>query len=314
MPSPSTVLPCPLAPYQRTGMMQQEIVYNDSPQYEPASAPTYLPAPPTNTPEELEMNDGDATLVGVGEEPEMGYTTSSSTTAVSKAEETESVEWKGALLEHKGMKKKTGLPSKSAIWPSEGDLLRGTRHAIPGIHCPYAYQAVDTFGTPFAMQHEDFGLFSLNHLYAGEKIWTIIAPAHMEKLDEKLKSTSPGISGCAQFLRHAATYIPCPLLDEWGIQFRIIRQMPREVIITFPRAYHQGFSVGATPAEASNYTDKDWDIRETARNSDKPKTRPKTTWERSLEDEEGDEADDEEKPVEENHQRRTKRERGNHSI
>lgn len=38
-----------------------------------------------------------------------------------------------------------------------------------------------------------------------------------------------------------------------------MQQNAGEAILTFPRAYHQGFSIGDTLAEAVNYADNDWD-------------------------------------------------------
>lgn len=63
---------------------------------------------------------------------------------------------------------------------------------------------------------------------------------------------------CSQFLRHFARYIKRDTLDKWGVRYTLVRQLPGEVIMTFPKVYHQGFSTGSTVAEAINYAGEDW--------------------------------------------------------
>ncbi|KAK0664420.1 Lysine-specific demethylase 4D [Lasiodiplodia hormozganensis] len=107
------------------------------------------------------------------------------------------------------------------------------------------------------MHVEDCHLASINYLYTGEKVWIIVEPQSGSRLEEKLAAT--GIEkGCSQFLRHSARYVPRPLLDEWGISYKVVRQLSGEIIVTFPGAYHQGFSTGFTCAEAVNYAEADW--------------------------------------------------------
>lgn len=154
---------------------------------------------------------------------------------------------------------KIGLPSDCPISRLNGDCLVRTKKRVPGIHWPYAYQAGCAFGAPFTMHVEDFWLISINYLYAGEKVWVIVAPKHYHRLEAELKGR-PGFEyrPCEQFLRHSPKYIPLKTLDEWGVSYRIVRQKNYEVIITFPKAYHEGFSTGYTFAVAVNYADKEW--------------------------------------------------------
>lgn len=154
-------------------------------------------------------------------------------------------------------RRRIGLPPKSPIFPLEGNRLSETRTSIPGIHAPYAYVSGRAFGAPFAMHVEDCCLSSVNYLYAGEKIWYVLEPEHGKILEERLAASNMR-KKCSQFLRHSARYITQSSLDDWGISYKVVRQMPNEVIITFPGAYHQGFSTGFTCAEAVNYADQDW--------------------------------------------------------
>ncbi|KAJ9634554.1 hypothetical protein H2199_008837 [Coniosporium tulheliwenetii] len=112
------------------------------------------------------------------------------------------------------------------------------------------------------MHIEDYWLLSVNYLYTGEKIWTTVSSENGHFLEQKLKATNGSLypSDCAQFLRHSATYIPHTTLSEWGIPYSLVHQNPHEVVITFPRAYHEGFSAGCTIAEAANYADANWNF------------------------------------------------------
>jgi len=158
---------------------------------------------------------------------------------------------------------KLGLPNKSPIWPLKGDRLPETKKRIPGIHWPFSYQAGPTFGAPFAIHQEDHRLHSINYLYTGQpKVWVIIAPGHAQRLEEKLRATNGSYykTICEQFVLHSATYVLRSTLDAWGISFQIIRQLPNEAVVTFPRSYHQGFNAGYNLAEAVNYADCNWNI------------------------------------------------------
>ena len=152
-----------------------------------------------------------------------------------------------------------GLP-RSPIWPLKGDCLLKTKARVPGIHWPYAYEANDTFGALFTVHREDWDLLSVNYLHKGIKYWIVVSSEFTDLLERKVRESESSIklTGCAQFLRHYPTYILGPTLDKWGISYKVICQMAGEVIITFPRVYHQGFSAGYTFAEAVNYADERW--------------------------------------------------------
>ena len=152
--------------------------------------------------------------------------------------------------------------STCPIWPLKGNGLSKTGMDIPGIHWPYFYEAWDAFGTPFAMHREDGDLHSINYLWVGNKSWTAVPASHINTLEEKSRETNGSYYSydCAQFLRHSATFYPSSILDHWGIPYKIVIQRAGEVIITFPRVYHQGFSTGYTFAVAANYADEYWSV------------------------------------------------------
>ena len=152
-----------------------------------------------------------------------------------------------------------GLPDTCIIWPRQGDRLPCTKYKIPGLHSPFCYESADKFGAIFACHLEDFYLYSLNHLHVGRKVWKVISPAHTEVFERMLKSSDKSIAtDCAQFLRHASIYFQRGNLNKWDIPFTLIDQRAHEIVITFPKAYHEGFSTGYTRAEAVNYADCNW--------------------------------------------------------
>ncbi|MCJ1449496.1 MAG: hypothetical protein MMC23_010016, partial [Stictis urceolatum] len=155
---------------------------------------------------------------------------------------------------------KQGL-SVSPIWPLKPNKLINTKRRVPGIHWPYAYKSNATIGAVFACHVEDWQLHSLNVLYEGSKVWIIVPPSGKELLESKLSTKRPGPK-CAQFVRENAVYIPTKVLQKWGVPYSIMRQSPKEIVVTLPETYHQGFSVGSTFAEAVNYADNEWNPKD----------------------------------------------------
>lgn len=165
--------------------------------------------------------------------------------------------WTDQEVKTERQRLRLGLPSASAIWPLSGNMLDGTSR-IPGLHTPFAYLAPKGFGTPFAIHQEDWNLYSIHHLSKGYKLWCIIQPDEKKKL-EMLCSEALSLShDCDQFLRHNSTYLPVKKLKEWEIRYTLVLQKPNTAIITYPGAYHQGFSVTGTIGEAVNYADSSW--------------------------------------------------------
>jgi len=154
-----------------------------------------------------------------------------------------------------------GMPS-SPIWPLKGDRLRETRIRVPGTHWPYAYEANNAFGAIFTIHREDWDLCSINYLYEGTKPWIVVSTDYADLLEQKIRKSDPTFkfSDCSQILRHYPTYIPTAILDKWEVPYKTICQMAGEIILTFPRVYHQGFSAGPTFAEAVNYADETWSM------------------------------------------------------
>jgi hypothetical protein len=110
------------------------------------------------------------------------------------------------------------------------------------------------------MHEEDWHLMSLNLAYYGRKIWTVVAPRQADHLQSQYSLEVEALKPCSQNIRHCATYIPREKLKSWGLEIRVFPQDPGDVVVTFPRAYHQGFSTGVTIGEAVNYAPDSWSV------------------------------------------------------
>lgn len=153
-----------------------------------------------------------------------------------------------------------GLPEQSPIWPFAGNELDRTAKYVPGLHHPFAYKSGTHFGAPFALHKEDCDLVSLNVLYFGCKVWTVVAHQHASLVEQQHKSIWRHRYTCAQSLRHCSTWVFPRTLTEWGANTVTLRQQPNEVVVVYAGAYHQGFCVGATLGEAVNYAPLGWSI------------------------------------------------------
>ena len=59
-------------------------------------------------------------------------------------------------------------------------------------------------------------------------------------------------------LHNINTMISAYEIAKRGVPMYALRQMPGEFVVTFPRAYHGGFSLGFNIGEAVNFATPDW--------------------------------------------------------
>ncbi|KAK0708709.1 JmjC domain, hydroxylase-domain-containing protein, partial [Lasiosphaeris hirsuta] len=151
-----------------------------------------------------------------------------------------------------------GLPSKSHVAKIRGNQLEKTAYAIDGIHTPTAYR-----GTPFApfqWHVENFWLMSVNVLHSGEKIWYWSEPSSLAAIDAVFQERPLlGKPSHDDYLGHEALFGGTDHLRQQGIAIRCFKQKEGQVMVTYPRVLHSGFSVTDTLAEAINYADETWD-------------------------------------------------------
>lgn len=140
-------------------------------------------------------------------------------------------------------------------------MISECRHVFVAI---YAY--VSKHRTKFPLHVEDFYLKSANLLHAGApKLWVIINPQCVHKLEGRLAELLEIQLRCSQFLRHPMVLPSLSLLQSWRIQFSMVLQQSGDLILIDSNAYHYGVNLGPNIAEAINYSDPDWIVPPTYR-------------------------------------------------
>ncbi|KAJ8613625.1 hypothetical protein MRB53_036919 [Persea americana] len=144
-------------------------------------------------------------------------------------------------------------------------ILRLLKNAIPGVTDPMLY--IGMLFSMFAWHVEDHFLYSINYHHCGaSKTWYGIpghAASDFEMVVQKHVYTheilpSKGDGAAFDLLLGKTTMFPPNILLEHDVPIYKAVQKPGEFIITFPRAYHAGFSHGFNCAEAVNFAIGDW--------------------------------------------------------
>ncbi|XP_027360817.1 lysine-specific demethylase JMJ706-like isoform X2 [Abrus precatorius] len=144
-------------------------------------------------------------------------------------------------------------------------ILRLLETSIPGVTEPMLY--IGMLFSMFAWHVEDHYLYSINYHHCGaSKSWYGI-PGHAALEFERVVRehvytndilSSDGEDGAFDVLLGKTTLFPPNILLEHGVPVYKAVQKPGEFIITFPRAYHAGFSHGFNCGEAVNFAIGDW--------------------------------------------------------
>lgn len=132
------------------------------------------------------------------------------------------------------------------------------RQSIPGVSQPYVY--LGTRGSLTAIHCEDGGAYSMNLLIQGEpKQWRGIQPKDNEFL-ETLTDVAhfDEYLSCAEYMSHKSVVPYATTLQNQEIDVLITCQLPGELVITYPTAYHWVWNEGFNVAEAWNYGDKEY--------------------------------------------------------
>ncbi|XP_015068933.2 lysine-specific demethylase JMJ706-like isoform X1 [Solanum pennellii] len=143
--------------------------------------------------------------------------------------------------------------------------LRLLVNEIPGVTDPMLY--IGMLFSMFAWHVEDHYLYSINYHHCGAaKTWYGV-PGH-EALqfenfirhrvyNEEILSEN-GVNGAFNILQERTTMVSPKILLQHGVPVYKAVQMPGEFVITFPRAYHSGFSHGFNCGEAVNFAIGEW--------------------------------------------------------
>lgn len=144
-------------------------------------------------------------------------------------------------------------------------ILRLLESEIPGVTDPMLY--IGMLFSMFAWHVEDHYLYSINYHHCGaSKTWYGI-PGHAALEFEKVVRehvytrdilSADGEDGAFDVLLGKTTLFPPNILLEHDVPVYKAVQKPGEFVITFPRAYHAGFSHGFNCGEAVNFAIGDW--------------------------------------------------------
>lgn len=134
-------------------------------------------------------------------------------------------------------------------------VLQYVKVGINGINVPWMYLG-NLFST-FCWHNEDNYLYSINYHHWGQpKLWYGVpgAAKHADGLERVFKSyLSLKTRDIPDLLHHITTMFSPRLLEAAGVPVYKLIQHPGEYVITFPRAFHGGFSLGANIGEAVNF-------------------------------------------------------------
>ena len=139
-------------------------------------------------------------------------------------------------------------------------ILRHVRVGINGINVPWMYYG-SLFST-FCWHNEDNYLYSINyHHWGAPKQWYGVpgSKKDAEGLEKVFKDyLSMKMRDVPDLLHHITTMFSPRLLKQGGVPVYKLVQNPGEFVVTFPRAFHGGFSYGPNCGEAVNFATHDW--------------------------------------------------------
>jgi JmjC domain, hydroxylase/C5HC2 zinc finger len=139
-------------------------------------------------------------------------------------------------------------------------VLRHVKVGINGINVPWMYYG--SLFTTFCWHNEDNHLYSMNYHHKGApKLWYGVpgAKESAEGLERVFKNyLSMKMRDAPDLLHHITTMFSPRLLQSSNVPVYKTLQHEGEFVITFPRAFHCGFSLGPNIGEAVNFATHDW--------------------------------------------------------
>lgn len=129
---------------------------------------------------------------------------------------------------------------------------------ISGISMPWLY--IGMLFCSFCWHVEDNFLYSINYMHFGaNKTWYGVPASAAPLMESAFRSIVPDEFAKRPLLLHDLVTNICPSrLQQYGVPVCRAIQQAGEFVITFPRAYHAGFSHGFNCGEAVNFACADW--------------------------------------------------------
>jgi len=142
----------------------------------------------------------------------------------------------------------------------QDSILRHVKIGINGINVPWLYFGC-LFST-FCWHNEDNYLYSINYHHKGApKQWYGVPGTRKdaEGLEKVFKNyLSMKMRDVPDLLHHITTMFSPRLLQQGGVPVCKVIQYPGEYVVTFPRSFHGGFSMGPGIGEAVNFATHNW--------------------------------------------------------
>ncbi|KAL5709965.1 hypothetical protein ACHQM5_020586 [Ranunculus cassubicifolius] len=144
---------------------------------------------------------------------------------------------------------------------SPGSLTRFMLDDIPGVTSPMIY--IGMLFSWFAWHVEDHELHSLNFLHTGSpKTWYAVPGDYAFHFEDVIRSKGYGGNldrlAALTLLGEKTNLLSPEVVIASGIPCCRLVQNPGEYVVTFPRAYHIGFSHGFNCGEAANFGTPQW--------------------------------------------------------
>jgi JmjC domain, hydroxylase/C5HC2 zinc finger len=155
--------------------------------------------------------------------------------------------------------KETWWNTNNIPWAPDS-VLRHVKVGINGINVPWMYYG--SLFTTFCWHNEDNYLYSINYHHTGApKQWYGVPGTQKdaEGLEKVFKNyLSMKMRDVPDLLHHITTMFSPRLLQKAEVPIYKLLQHEREFVVTFPRAFHGGFSMGPNIGEAVNFATHDW--------------------------------------------------------
>ena len=143
-----------------------------------------------------------------------------------------------------------------ASWP--GSVLRHFTVSVPGVTSPWLYLGM-LFST-FSWHNEDNYLSSINyHHVGGPKQWYGVPGEKASAFENVVRRFyKQRLQEVPDLLHHMNTQFSPSKLAAHGVPVYKLVQEPGTFVVTFPQAFHSGFSYGFNCGEAVNFAMPHW--------------------------------------------------------